>query len=510
MLVDESHRVLNVSEAAGRFLLQPGGPLATVAVDLVRPELKLDLQASLHRAFEQERTTLTLPLAVQFNGIPIQVSLYVRPIRNEGSTRVALVLFLEAGLARISSDERTAAQDGNDAQLIGQLRNELATTQAHLRTSREQYETITEELRASNEELQSINEEYRSTAEELETSKEELQSINEELQTLNNELKLKLDAVSRAHNDLQNLMSSSDVATLFLSTTMRINRFTPRVAEIFSVVVGDEGRPIADLTHRLEYDGLADDARRVLSTLVPLERTVRTQDGRWLLMRMRPYRTLDDKIEGVVATFVDVTERQEAEARWEQRQELLLSELSHRVKNILAVVQAIATQTLRGSGASAEAQAALGSRLGAIAKSHDLLVANEWNGAELTDIARGQLSGHMAGGPLRIRIEGPSVHLPSDAATPFALLLNELATNAAKYGALSNADGRINITWEVIERDRGRRLKLMWSEEGGPPVMPPQQEGFGSHLIEQGLPEARVQREFRRTGLVCTIELPVA
>ena len=510
MLVDESHRVLNVSETAGRFLLQPGGPLATVAVDLVRPELKLDLQAGLHRAFEQERTTLTLPIAVQFNGLATQVSLFVRPIRNEGAAPTALVLFLEAGPARIPSDERSASQNGTDSQLVGQLRNELATTQAHLRTSREQYETITEELRASNEELQSINEEYRSTAEELETSKEELQSINEELQTLNNELKLKLDAVSRAHNDLQNLMSSSDVATLFLSTTMHINRFTPRVADIFSVVAGDEGRPIADFTHRLEYDGLATDARRVLSDLVPLERTIRTQDGRWLLMRMRPYRTLDDKIEGVVATFVDVTERQEAEARWEHRQKLLLSELSHRVKNILAVVQSIATQTLRGSGASAEAQAALGSRLQAIAKSHDLLVANGWNGADLADIAREQLAGHMANGPPRIRLEGPAVHLPSDAATPVGLLLNELATNAAKYGALSNAHGRITVTWEVIERDRGRRLKLIWSEEDGPAVTPPQEKGFGTHMIEHGLPEARVQREFRPTGLLCTIELPVA
>lgn len=100
--------------------------------------------------------------------------------------------------------------------------------------------------------------------------------------------------------------------------------------------------------------------------------------------------------------------------------------------------------------------------------------------------------------------------MPSDAATPVGLLLNELATNAAKYGALSNAHGRVTVTWEVIERDRGRRLKLIWSEEDGPAVTPPQEKGFGTHMIEHGLPEARVQREFRPTGLLCTIELPVA
>jgi two-component system CheB/CheR fusion protein len=226
-------------------------------------------------------------------------------------------------------------------------------------------------------------------------------------------------------------------------------------------------------------------------------------------MRMRPYRTLEDKIEGVVVTFVDVTERQEAETRWEERQKLLLSELSHRVKNIFAVVQSVVSQTLRGSGASAQVLAALESRLQAIGRSHELLVGNEWNGAYLADVAREQLAGYLSQKPSRIRLEGPPVHLGSDAATPFGLLLNELATNAAKYGALSNGEGRVNMIWELIEGDRGRRLKVMWSERGGPPVSAPKETGFGSYLIDRGLPEARVQREFRPGGLVCTIEMPV-
>jgi len=153
MLVDEGHRILHVSETAGRFLLQPGGPLSTLAVDLVRPELKLDLQASLHRAFEQEQPTLTLPVAVQFNGAAKQVSLFVRPIKSEGASPMALVLLLEAGPVRLQTEETLPSSDGNDTQVVAQLRSELSATQAHLRTSREQYETITEELRASNEEL---------------------------------------------------------------------------------------------------------------------------------------------------------------------------------------------------------------------------------------------------------------------------------------------------------------------------------------------------------------------
>src|SRR5262245_60384712 len=396
MLVDDAHRILNLSETAGRYLLQPAGPPTNVAGDLVRAELRLDLQTGLHRAFEQNESTLTLPIAVQFNGTSRHVSLHVRPFLREGSNRSALILFLEGGPAPAGLGQPTE-HDNNNSQLVEQLRNELSTAQAHLRSSREQYDTVTEELRASNEELQSINEEYRSTAEELETSKEELQSINEELQTLNHELKLKLDAVSRAHNDLQNLMSSTDVGTLFLTTDLRIHRFTPRLTDIFNIANGDEGRPITDFTHRLEYTSLTQDAHRVLADLAPIERTIKSIDGHWFLMRLRPYRTVEDKIDGVVITFVDVTDRQEAESKWESRQKLLLGELSHRVKNSLAVVQSIVAQSMRGSGTSQETQDSISSRLNAVAKSHDLLVNNEWNGADLTTIAREQLAGYSDG-----------------------------------------------------------------------------------------------------------------
>src|SRR5262249_22970357 len=186
-------------------------------------------------------------------------------------------------------------------------------TQARLRTVREESEAANEELRAANEELQSINEEYRSTSEELETSKEELQSVNEELQTLNTELKLKLEAVSRAHSDLQNLMAATDFGTLFLDSGLRIKRFTDRVTELFSITPADEGRPITDFAHQLEYDDLVKDTRAVITDLVPVRREIRSRTGRWYDVRMRPYRTMDDKIDGVVITFVEVTERRQVE-----------------------------------------------------------------------------------------------------------------------------------------------------------------------------------------------------
>jgi two-component system, chemotaxis family, CheB/CheR fusion protein len=508
MLVDDAHRIINVSESAGRYLLQPAGPPTNVAGDLVRPELRLDLQTGLHRAFEQDEATLTLPVAVRFNGVPQHVGLHVRPYLREGTSRSALVLFLEGGPAPAKAAQ-TTEQDDNSSQLVTQLRNELLTTQTHLRTSREQYDTVTEELRASNEELQSINEEYRSTAEELETSKEELQSINEELQTLNHELKLKLDAVSRGHNDLQNLMSSTDVGTLFLTTDLRIHRFTPRLTDIFNVAPGDEGRPIADFTHRLEYGDLTRDSHRVLADLAPLEHTIKSSDGKWFLMRLRPYRTVENKIDGVVITFVDVTERQQAEKRWQERQQILLNELAHRVKNTLAIVQAIVGQTLRSGGVEAGVRETVNARLEAVAKSHDLLLSTEWRGAELGTIVREQLAAHLSANPSRIHIDGPPVQLPTQVATAFALLVHELATNAAKYGALSEPHGQVTVRWELLGGGAGRRVKTVWKERGGPRVQPPASSGFGSYLVEHGLPEGRVEREFRPEGVICTVELPL-
>ncbi len=386
-----------------------------------------------------------------------------------------------------------------------QLREELLATRDHLRASRDQYEAVTEELRASNEELQSMNEEYRSTSEELETSKEELQSINEELQTLNNELKMKLESVSRAHNDLQNLMAATDLATLFLDPEMRINRFTPRLAQIFNVVSGDEGRPISDFTHRLEYNDLTRDAKRVLADLTAVEKTIESTDGRWFLLRVRPYRTLDDRIEGVVVTFVDITEQRKMEERWQASQRLLLGELSHRFKNIYAVVRAIAEQSLRDSGASVDARGALTSRLRALAISHDLLIQNDWRNVALEKLVSDQLVGMDD----RIHFAGPSVVIPGELATPLGLALHELQTNASKYGALSTKEGKVELTWEKNEKSGKERLHLTWTEIGGPKVSKLGKRGFGSSLIERGLPNAEVNREFHASGLVCTIDFPL-
>jgi two-component system CheB/CheR fusion protein len=219
MLIDESHRAVHLSEHAGRYLQLSGGPVSTDATEMVREELRFDLRTALHRAFERGESTLSVPLSVQFNGSRHRVYLQVKPVLQDNDpTRYALVLFIEDGAADQEVLEGNPDRSEGDSvnEKIRQLEEELQLTHDRLRGTREESESANEDLRAANEELQSINEEYRSTSEELETSKEELQSINEELLTVNNELKLKLESISRAHSDLENLMAATDFVSLFI------------------------------------------------------------------------------------------------------------------------------------------------------------------------------------------------------------------------------------------------------------------------------------------------------
>ena len=228
--------------------------------------------------------------------------------------------------------------------------------------------------------------------------------------------------------------------------------------------------------------------------------------------RLRPYRTVDDKIDGVVITFVDVSERHQVEhalRESEARQRLLLGELTHRVRNILTVIQAIARHTLRGDQTNKGLIDRFEGRLSALASAHTLLVDSEWKGAGLAELAQQQLAAYAPQQQGRLRIEGEPVLLPADLATPFGLVLHELAVNAAKHGVLSNQTGKVAVTWNVTHRSSPRTLHFEWTETGGPPVKRSAPAGFGSALIESAIPGGQVKRELRGDGLVCTIDVPL-
>jgi two-component system CheB/CheR fusion protein len=303
VLIDEHWNVEHLSETAGRFLQPRGGPPTQTLVELIRPELGDELRSALHRAFQLREPCLSAFVPVLFNGAPKLVGVLVQPrARREGRTLDALVTFLEAG----DADKRQPGEhdDARDTDAAVALRDKLRIAEQRLETMRQEHSLAYEDLRAVNEELQSLNEEYRSTTEELETSKEELQSVNEELHTVNNELKLKLEEAARANNDLENFMAATDFPMLFLDRNLCIKRYTAALSQIFNVKKQDEGRPIADLTHNVLYDDLQKDAARVLADLMPVERKVQSREGGTLTVRIRPYRTAEDRIDGVVVTFV--------------------------------------------------------------------------------------------------------------------------------------------------------------------------------------------------------------
>lgn len=316
VLVDEQHRVLHLSETAGRFLQHRGGPPVHDVLQLVRPALHAELSAALYSAFEKNQGKLSAFVPVSFNGTHRRVAVLVHPQEStDDHERLALVTFLDGGAALPVGE--VPAEGSESAALVRQLKEELQQTQSRLRAAQEEFEATNEDLRAANEELQSLNEEYRSTAEELETSKEELQSINEELQTVNSELKNKLEEVYRAHSDLENLMAATAIGTLFLDRSLCIQRFTSQVTELFHIKSGDIGRPISDFAHSLDYDRLESDADQVLLDLIPIERVAKSEHGQWFQVRLRPYRTVDDRIEGVVVTFVDITKSKQIEQQLE-------------------------------------------------------------------------------------------------------------------------------------------------------------------------------------------------
>ena len=195
---------------------------------------------------------------------------------------------------------------------VRHLERENEQLKLRLRDTIEQYEAAGEEQKAGAEELQAMNEELRSSAEELETSREELQSVNEELSTVNQELKGKVDDLGHANADLANLMAATGVATIFLDRALSITRYTPSAVTLFRLIPSDLGRPLTDLTHRLNYPELKDDAYKVLETLIPLKREV-TDGAGWYLAQLLPYRTGEDRIAGVVLTFVDITQARQSD-----------------------------------------------------------------------------------------------------------------------------------------------------------------------------------------------------
>jgi two-component system, chemotaxis family, CheB/CheR fusion protein len=509
VITDDNFHILHFSGRTGRYIEPTAGAATLDLLQLVHRDLRLELRTALGRAAESNEAANAEQVQLGVNGHRVLVDITVEPMQAAaGGHRNFVVLFKDRP-ARAAE-----ARDHNpDAMVrtehVERLEGELRATRERLQATIEELESTNEELKSSNEEYQSLNEELQSANEELETSREELQSVNEELTTVNGELAHRVQELTRATSDLKNFLESTQIATIFLDNEFRVMNFTPAITQVLHLVETDVGRPIAHIKARVPIEELYDDVRRVLRTLASAERELIASDsGTRYIVRVLPYRSIDNFIAGVVMTFIDVS----AITRAEERQRLLLAELQHRVRNTLGVVRSIARRSAETSATVEEYSSHLDGRLNAFARTQALVTRDPQGGVDLEYLVVEELMAYNAREGEQIRISGPQVRFQPKPAETFALALHELATNALKYGALSTSSGRIEISWRLDRSGESGQLVFEWRERGGPNVTLPQRKGFGSELLERTFAfdlKGQTILAFNPAGFECTITIPL-
>jgi len=635
VIIDADYEVLHFSGRTGRFLEPSAGVANLNLLTLVHRDLRLDLRAALHKAQEQDRTVKVEHLRFGGGDDTRGVTLVVEPVRLEALSSF-VVMFQDEGPVLVEDAVATPESGLLRDELVQRLEAELRLSKERLQSTIEELESANEELKSSNEEYQSINEELQSANEELETSKEELQSVNEELQTVNGELGHRVNELAKANSDLNNLLESTQIATIFLDNDLRLRSFTPVATDLFHLVDTDIGRPIAHIATRLSYPEMQDDVRKVLRNLATVEREVAAPDAETrFLARVLPYRSTANFIAGAVITFLDITATANAEyalrqsearyrlildsaidyalismdmegkvtgwnpgarnllgwteeemlgrtadiiftqedrdarepdkergiadrdgrapdERWhvrkdgrlfwasgaltpmrdgelsgylkimrdatvekqaDERQKLLLAELQHRVRNILAVVRSLAARSVDTSETLEDFAGHFDGRLAALARTQSIFARTGEVAVDLDELVRDELVSLATGSSEQVAVSGPPVQLRQHAGEAFALALHELATNAVKYGALARPTGKVNVNWRTFNTSSGPRLTLEWKETGVPAIeTQPQRMGFGRELIERGLPYelgAATSLSFEPGGVRAVIELPL-
>lgn len=619
VVIDRDHEILRFSGGEmGRYLEPSAGAASFNLTGIVNRVLRPAVRAAVQKAFSSGSAVIDEKLTLRVDGRPRAITLITEPL--ETGDALCVVAFADTGPAETGNNAEQDTRPG-----VTELEQALHATRGQLHATINELEPTNEEMKSAYEELQSSNE-------ELETLKEEMLSVNEELRTVNAELMTRNNQLSRANSELKNLFDSTEIATLFLDNGLRVKRFTPPTRDLFHLRESDLGRPVTDIATRLDYAGLERDVKQVLRNLGKVQREVRIEaDDATYIMRIRPYCTVGNVIEGVVITFTNISDRTRAEAEqarlaaivassddaivgkdldgiiqsWnpaaeklfgysaaeaigqsieivippdrpdeepsilrkirrgeriehyeaprlrkdgrsldvsltispiknrkgiivgaskiardiserleaERHRDMLLDEINHRAKNTLANVQSIAEQTLDSSPSPGTFKDAFVSRLRALSLTHDLLTQGNWRGADLEELVTRTLLPYQREDRSPWRAEGEKVQLNAKAVLAFGMILHELATNAAKYGALSTNAGNVEVTWQTQpdgDANADDRLCISWVETGGPAVEAPARRGFGSRLIEDGLKhelEADVTLAYKPAGVRCTIDV---
>jgi two-component system CheB/CheR fusion protein len=318
VLINPAYDVVYFHGMTGNYLDLPVGAPTRNVFALARAGLRAKLRAAIHGAARERNRVSARDIPLRRNGHTLLVTVTVQPLGRPGQDECLYLVSFEDEVAA-TPPAPAAEPAAGDERLVRQLEYELQCTREDLQTTIEELETSNEELRASNEEVMSANEELQSTNEELETSKEELQSLNEEMSTVNSQLREKVGELEGTTSDLDNLLTSTEMAVIFLDTSFRIKRFTAATTRLLNLIATDVGRPITDLAARFSDDRLLNDAQAVLDQLTPIAKEITVGDDSWYLRRILPYRAHGNRIEGVVLTFVDVTPVKKADL---QRKEL--------------------------------------------------------------------------------------------------------------------------------------------------------------------------------------------
>jgi two-component system CheB/CheR fusion protein len=512
LVIDKNHDILRFSGGEAAPYLEPSpGPASLDLFSLLRKTLRSQVRAALQKSIDTNRTVMDDNLAISVDGQPRSITLIVEPIvESTPADQLFIVAFRERGRLPDGTQGNHPSSTAVNANAEA-LQDELRAANAQAHAANDELENHIEEMKSMTEEYQSVIAELQSSNEELETSKEEMQSINEELQTVNNELHGKNDQLTQANSDMQNLLDSTQIATIFLDEEMRVRNFTPAAMDLFPLRESDRGRALTEIVTLLTYDELRNDVKRVLRTLTAVEREVTLKDETAsFIMRLRPYRTIKNVITGVVLTFVDITESK----RHHDHVESLMQEMAHRTRNLFTVIQAMARLTVRHSADLKDFEARFGDRILGLSHSNDLLMKQNWHGVRLVKLIEAQLAPFVAWNEQQLESHGPDVFLAAEAVQVVGLALHELATNATKYGALSVPGGKVAIRWSFHEGGIAPdSFSLTWQERDGPAVEPPKRKGFGSFVMEQMVKremDTTVKINFAPDGIVWTLDLPAS
>jgi two-component system CheB/CheR fusion protein len=314
VIIDKNNNALYFFGNTGQYLEPPTGEASLNIIEMTKRGLRLDLEAAIQKAKALKSEVRTQPIDAKVKDHFQTVTLVVKPVlTKEVDLGALMIIFEPADKTSQINSEKNFEKTGNKKSNICEIEKELKITREHLQAAISELETSNEDLQTTNEEYQSSNEELQSTNEELETSREELQSVNEELITVNSELSGKIEQLSQANDDLNNLLSSIEVATIFLDKDLNIKRYTPEATKIFNLIASDIDRPVTHLSSNIMYKSLADDVKLALKTLAVKTVDLQAIDGTWYHMRILPYRTAENIIEGVLVTFVDITEQKNTE-----------------------------------------------------------------------------------------------------------------------------------------------------------------------------------------------------